>query len=74
MLRMRGVMARTGLSRSTVYRLEAAGQFPPRIKLGESASAWLESEVTAWLRQKVEASRQAGTNGYRMATREERAE
>lgn len=39
----------TGLSPSTVRRLEMAGQFPKRLKLSKSAVGWVESEVVAWV-------------------------
>jgi len=48
-LRLPAVIERTGLSRSSIYRLVQLGQFPANIKLSERASAWRESDVTAWL-------------------------
>ena len=39
------VRCMTGLGRSTIYRMEADGQFPPRIKLGMRAVGWLERDV-----------------------------
>ncbi|WP_235001279.1 helix-turn-helix transcriptional regulator [Nitrosovibrio sp. Nv4] len=39
----------TGLSRSSIYRLEASGQFPSRVKLSECASGWHSEEVQAWV-------------------------
>ena len=33
--RIRSVLNRTGLSRSTLYREMKEGSFPPRVKLGE---------------------------------------
>lgn len=48
-VRLRAVRDRTGLSRSTLYKLEAAGQFPQRIGLGQRAVGWYEDEVTAWV-------------------------
>ena len=39
----------SGLSRSSIYRLEALGQFPSRVKLSESASGWHSEEVQAWI-------------------------
>jgi prophage regulatory protein len=48
-LRLQAVVRTTGLGRSTIYRMEAAGQFPQRIKLGLRAVGWIESEVQAWL-------------------------
>jgi predicted DNA-binding transcriptional regulator AlpA len=56
-LRLPAVCARTGLSRSQVYRLEAEGKFPGRVKLGLSTSAWVESEVQAWAAARIAASR-----------------
>ncbi len=49
-LRLREVVQRTGLSASSVYRLERLGKFPSRKRVGLRASAWLQSEVGAWLR------------------------
>jgi prophage regulatory protein len=40
-----------------IYQMQAEGRFPKRIKLGERAVGWLESEVRDWLRTRVETSR-----------------
>lgn len=40
---------KTGLSRTTIWRLEKAGEFPARRKLGRGAVAWLEDEVDEWI-------------------------
>jgi prophage regulatory protein len=56
--RLPSVKHRTGLSRAAIYRRVAAGTFPRPVKVGERASAWLESEVTAWIMNCV-ASRDA---------------
>jgi prophage regulatory protein len=48
-LRKGTVSAISGLPSSTLYRKVAAGEFPAPIKLGESASGWLLSEVEAWI-------------------------
>ncbi len=48
LLRLRDVQKFTGLSRSTIYRLEAAGDFPQRVRLSERASAWHENELIEW--------------------------
>ena len=48
-LRQRAVRDRTGLSRSTMYKLESAGQFPQRIVLGERSVGWYEDEISAWV-------------------------
>lgn len=48
-LRLPQVLRRTGLSKRTIYRLEAAGRFPARRKLGDRAVGWPECEVRAWV-------------------------
>ncbi|MCD9126677.1 helix-turn-helix transcriptional regulator [Luteimonas fraxinea] len=52
------VIARTGISRSELYRKIALGQFPAPIKLGQRSSAWIVEEVDSWIRKRAE-SRQA---------------
>ena len=39
----------TGMSRSTVWRLETEGNFPRRRRLTGHAVAWIEDEVMEWL-------------------------
>ncbi len=56
-LRLPQVIARTGLSRSTIYAKVAAGEFPEPINLGGRAVGWLADEVEAWLVARVEATR-----------------
>jgi prophage regulatory protein len=58
-LRLPAVCERTGLSRSQVYRLQAAGQFCQSVKLSESCSAWVEAEVESWCAARIAASRGA---------------
>lgn len=53
--RLPQVKARTGLSRSEIYRRIALGDFPRPIKLGERASAWSAAEVDAWIAQRIAA-------------------
>ena len=38
-----------------IARLEAAGQFPLRVKLGNNRVGWVESEVRDWLQTKIDA-------------------
>ena len=40
-------------SASHIWRLERAGQFPKRIRLGKNRVAWLQSEVSAWVEDKL---------------------
>jgi prophage regulatory protein len=59
-LRLPTVIQRTGLSRSTIYRLEAEGKFPKHIKLTERAAGWLEHEVNAFIAARTSAARRPG--------------
>lgn len=43
------IIARTGLSRSTIYGYIAQGLFPRQRRLGPRRVAWLASEVRAWM-------------------------
>jgi Predicted transcriptional regulator len=56
-LRLKDVMQRIGLSRSTIYQRMSEGTFPESISLGDRAIGWLESDIDAWLRQQIAASR-----------------
>jgi prophage regulatory protein len=56
-LRRKQVEARTGLSRSTIYQHVSDGTFPKPVSLGARAVGWLESEIDAWLHERVAASR-----------------
>lgn len=38
-----------------IARLEAAGEFPRRVRLGSNRVGWLEEEVLAWLQQRIDA-------------------
>ena len=61
-LRPSQVLARTGLSKSTLYELVARGSFPSPIRISGRATGWIEVEVDAWIRGRVAESR-GGTGG-----------
>lgn len=48
-LRLPEVRQMTGLSTSTIYRLEQDGAFPGRVRLGPRAVAWREDELAEWM-------------------------
>jgi prophage regulatory protein len=48
LLRRPQVEARTGLSRSSIYRLMEAGAFPRPIRIGLRAVAWRASDLDRW--------------------------
>jgi prophage regulatory protein len=56
-LRLPEVMARTGLARSTIYKLMTEARFPKSFKICGRATAWLNSDVDAWLSECLENSR-----------------
>lgn len=49
LLRMPQVIALTGLSRMTIYRMEKRGEFPGRVQLGPNSIAWHEQEIDSWI-------------------------
>jgi prophage regulatory protein len=48
-LRFHAVRDRTGLSRSTIWRLERRGEFPNHRRLSTNAVGWLEQEINEWM-------------------------
>lgn len=53
LLPFREVAQRVALSRSTIWRMERAGQFPPRRRVSVNKVAWWEPEVEEWLRNRA---------------------
>lgn len=51
--RLPAVLARTGLSRSALYRKLAEGNFPRPVKLGERSVAWPASAVSHWINARM---------------------
>lgn len=49
-LRIRAVLDRTGLSRSTLYRRVQEGTFPRQIALGARSAGWREFSVLEWMK------------------------
>jgi len=47
-IRIREVIAMTGLSRSSIYAAIKQGTFPAQLKLSTRSSGWLESEIIEW--------------------------
>ena len=51
-LRTRDVLALTRLSRATIHRLRAAGQFPQPFRLSPGTIAWRSEVIADWLEQR----------------------
>jgi prophage regulatory protein len=54
-MRFTAVHERTGLSRSTIWRLERIGAFPKHHRISSNAVAWVEQDVVDWIRDKASA-------------------
>jgi prophage regulatory protein len=47
-IRPRDLPRETGLSRTTIWRMEKIGDFPKRIRLSAGAVGYLRTSVEAW--------------------------
>ncbi|WP_445446511.1 helix-turn-helix transcriptional regulator [Citrobacter freundii] len=56
-LRLRQVEDKIGFGKSWIYRQIQLRQFPPSIRLNSRHVAWLESEVDAWIHQRIRLTR-----------------
>ncbi|MDE0095976.1 MAG: AlpA family phage regulatory protein [Gammaproteobacteria bacterium] len=56
MLTRQEVEARTGLSRSTIYRLMREAQFPLPVRIGPRAVRWPEAEINDYLGSRPQAT------------------
>jgi len=52
-LRTKDVLAKTGIKRTNLHNQVKAGTFPSPIALGGHAVGWIESEVDAWIEQRM---------------------
>ena len=52
-LREKERLEKTGLSRTTWWRLENSGQAPERVHLTESTVGWFEDEIDTWLEERA---------------------
>jgi len=51
-------MARTGLSRSTIYHKMSLDEFPQSINLGIRSVGWIAEEVEEWINDRIDDSRE----------------
>ncbi|MDP9421506.1 MAG: AlpA family transcriptional regulator [Pseudomonadota bacterium] len=52
-LRLKTVLDRTGLSRSTLYRKVENGTFPAQVQIAARCVGWRESAVNEWIRNPI---------------------
>ncbi|WP_165729123.1 AlpA family transcriptional regulator [Pseudoalteromonas sp. 31A1] len=53
LIKLKEVIEKTSLGRSTIYEFMAKDTFPKQISLGAKSVAWLESEVDDWIMEKL---------------------
>ena len=51
-LRFPEVREMTGLSRTTLWRMEKDDKFPQRVQLGISSVGWKQNEIQAWIKKR----------------------
>jgi len=55
LIRLRNVLERTGLGRSSIYALVKNGEFPQPVHLTARAVAWVADEVDQWCEARIAA-------------------
>lgn len=60
-MRLPEVIHVCGLSRSTIYDLISRSAFPAQVSLGGKNVAWMASEVSAWMNERIAARGQERT-------------
>ena len=57
LLRPKQTALKAAISKSHMYDLIAKGKFPKPIKISDRITAFLESEVDAWIKEQIETKR-----------------
>ncbi|WP_348266436.1 AlpA family transcriptional regulator [Edaphobacter sp. DSM 109919] len=52
-LRRKQVESRTGISRSSIYKMMSDGIFPKPVSLGARAVGWIENQIDQWLESRT---------------------
>ena len=53
LIKLKEVIQKTSLGRSTIYEFMTDGRFPKQVSLGAKSVAWLESEVDDWIMDRL---------------------
>jgi prophage regulatory protein len=56
-LRLPQVKETCGLSRSSIYNMMKDGTFPQSFRIGAKAIGWLDSDIQAWIDDRVQVGR-----------------
>ena len=68
-IRLRTVLDRTGLSRSTVYRKIADGTFPAQVRISVHGAGWHESAINEWIADPMAYGREVSPTTVRDQTK-----
>ena len=74
LLRTDEVLKRVGLGRTTVWRMERAGEFPARRRIQGNLVAWRESEVEEWIETRPRADLGVARHASELSTLDREAE
>jgi len=53
LIRINDVVAITSLSRSSIYRMVANGEFPRQINVGNRQARWSRVEIEEWCQEQI---------------------
>ena len=53
-MRLKEVIEKTGLAKTTIYNLISQGEFPKQIDLGARSVGWVDTEIEEWIKAKIE--------------------
>lgn len=59
-LRLKEVIERTGLSRSTIYDLMKLNRFPAQRRLGLRSVGWIDAEIGEWVQSRSMCTEKGG--------------
>lgn len=62
LIKLNQVMAKTTLSKSSIYRLIKTSDFPKPKKLSQRSVAWLASDVDEWIEERSSACEVVSTH------------
>ena len=62
LLSVKAVREKVCYSPQHIARLEKAGKFPKRVRLGQARVAWVEAEIDEWINERI-AERDALADG-----------
>ena len=55
-IRVRGVLAMTGIGRTTLWKLCKSGDFPAPLQLSEKCIGWRVAEIQQWIESRPKAA------------------